>query len=139
MIAPAAFPPTHFVASPNWYSEFPVALCTADSKPCFRVSKGFDHGGGGGAASAPSATVGGPPPSSVASLVESAMVPASRLIRACPRDGVQHAIDAAPCTLAPAAPKYDSYVMIGRTMWHKRVTLPCTMELVGLLKFSCLA
>ena len=47
LIAPAAFPPTHFVASPNWYSEFPVALCTADSKPFFRAAKGFDDGGGG--------------------------------------------------------------------------------------------
>ena len=49
MIAPAAFPPTHFVASPNWYSEFPVALCTADSKPFFRAAKGFDDGVGGAA------------------------------------------------------------------------------------------
>ena len=49
LIAPAAFPPTHFVASPNWYSEFPVALCTADSKPFFRAAKGFDDGGGGAA------------------------------------------------------------------------------------------
>ena len=47
LIAPAAFPPTHFVASPNWYSEFPVAVCTADSKPFFRAAKGFDDGGGG--------------------------------------------------------------------------------------------
>ena len=47
LIAPAAFPPTHFVASPNWYSAFPVALCTADSKPFFRAAKGFDDGGGG--------------------------------------------------------------------------------------------
>ena len=46
LIAPAAFPPTHFVASPNWYSAFPVAVCTADSKPFFRASKGFDDGVG---------------------------------------------------------------------------------------------
>ena len=46
-IAPATVSPTHFVASPNWYSSFPVAVCTADSKPFFRESKGFDHGGGG--------------------------------------------------------------------------------------------
>ena len=49
LIAPAAFPPTHFVASPNWYSAFPVALCTADSKPFFRAAKGFADGGGGAA------------------------------------------------------------------------------------------
>ena len=47
LIAPAAFPPTHFVASPNWYSEFPVAVCTADSKPFFRASKGFEDCVGG--------------------------------------------------------------------------------------------
>ena len=54
LIAPAAFPPTHFVASPNWYSEFPVAVCTADSKPFFRAAKGFDDGVGG--ASSPRAS-----------------------------------------------------------------------------------
>ena len=63
LIAPAAFPPTHFVASPNWYSAFPVADCTADSKPFFRAAKGFDDGGGASSLRASGAAAGAASPS----------------------------------------------------------------------------
>ena len=104
--------------------------------------------GGAAVASAPSATVVTLAPSSVASFVDSAMVPASRVIRACPRDGVQ---PSTPSTRprAPCPPEYlagngqranhgarcknrnDSYVEV--CAW-RYTALVCTMERAHLLK-----